>query len=88
MAVNPSTTPTPPRLSGNTQQDLAAIVDWGYSLYRALVIEQRLGERLNAISALTKSAATISSPPTQAEVTEIQTLVNAIIDATQAPVSS
>lgn len=84
MAANLSTTPTPPRLTGNTQNDLQAVVSWGYDLYRTLVVEQRLGERLNAIASLEPLALTISDPPTQAEVQAVHDKVNAIIAAAEA----
>jgi hypothetical protein len=70
------------------KQDMAAIVNWGWDLYRTLVVEQRLGERLNAISSVERLTQTISDPPTKAEVENVQTAVNAIIAAAEAATSS
>lgn len=88
MTENVSTTPTPPRATGNIQADIQAIISWGYDLYRALVVEQRLADRLNAIAAIATSTTVISNPPTKANVEELQTKINAIIAAVQAPVSA
>lgn len=81
MSSNPATIPPPPRLSGNNQADLAAIVSWAYDLYKAVVVEQQLPDRLNAIADLDPITTTISATPTQAEVDELKQKINAIINA-------
>lgn len=81
MPSNAATIPPPPRVTGNPQLDSVALTNWAYDLYKAVVVEQQLPARLNAIADLAQITTTISNPPTQAEVTEIKNKINAIINA-------
>lgn len=79
-----ATTPTPPRLSGDSKQDLMAMTEFMWSLYQALVIENRIDLRTQAMDALTQLDQEISATPTQAEIQAIQTKLNEVIAALQA----
>lgn len=46
------TLPTPPRLTGDADLDLRAVVEWAWGLYRELALLDANGKRLDAISAL------------------------------------
>lgn len=87
MTSNPATIPPPPRLSGSPQVDTQALTNWAYDLYKAVVVEQQLPQRLNAIADLDPITTTISASPTQAEVQELKDKINAIINAAS-PASS
>ena len=78
------TTPTPPRLTGNPADDSKAMVDWAWILYKNLVIETQMAQRLEAIANVSKLTQTITDPPTKTEVENIQTAVNEIIEAARA----
>lgn len=81
MAISAATIPTPPRLTGNAQADNASIVNWAYDLYRVVVVEQQIPNRLNAIATIPAITTGISGSPTQAEVEELRDKINAIITA-------
>lgn len=73
----------PPRLSGNTTQDLQATVEWAWDLYRNLVIEEQVENRLTAVASVSPLTQTISATPTQSEVEALQAKVNELIAAAQ-----
>ena len=81
MAVNNSTIPAVPRLTGNPKIDNQSIMNWAQDLYRVIVVEQKIPDRLNQIATLPLITTAISNPPTQAEVEAVKTMVNAIITA-------
>ena len=87
MAVNNSTIPTAPRLTGNPRVDNNSIMNWAQDLYRVVLVEQKIPERLNQIATLAQITTTISNPPTQAQVEELKQKINAII-AAAAPADS
>lgn len=75
------TFPTPPRTVGDSARDSVALTEWAWGLYRELVVENRVVDRLNAIKAVGQLTQTISATPTQAEVEAVQEKLNAIIAA-------
>lgn len=81
MPSNAATIPTPPRLTGNPKVDAQILTSWAYDLYKAVVVEQQLPSRLNAIADIAPLTITISASPTQDEVTALRDTINAIITA-------
>jgi len=81
MVISSATLPAPPRLIGVPNVDNAAIVDWAWNVYRVVVIEQQIPDRLNAIASLPIISTVISASPTQAQVEELKSKINAIISA-------
>lgn len=76
--------PSPPRLSSASgAENVAAILNWAFQLYQILEAEQQVLSRLNAIAAVDTLTQSISNPPTQAQVTALQTKVNELIAAAQ-----
>lgn len=75
--------PQPPSLSGQTQQDLAAIIEWMEFVYRAVtlgdLIGQRLAERAEKFRDLAALTQAIGDPPTTAQVEAIQERLNDIL---------
>lgn len=91
-----------PRVSGSSDEVVPILLNWMTDFYRAVVaVEARLttAEAANTtldarlttlqadVTALGALTQTISNPPTQAEVTAIQTKVNALIAAFEPPES-
>lgn len=87
MPSNSATIPTPPRLTGNPQVDAQLLTNWAYDLYRVMVVELQLPDRINAIADVPPLTTTISASPTQAQVQEISNKINAVI-AAAAPATS
>jgi hypothetical protein len=69
-----STVPSPPRLTGNGPADLAAMQEWAFGLYRALVLANPDRRRLDAVAA-------VPPLPPGASLGDVITTVNAIIAA-------
>lgn len=76
-----STTPTPPRLTGNPKNDNQAIVDWAFELYKNIVIETRIVQKLNAIQSVDLLTQVIDNPPTQLQVNTMQNKINELLNA-------
>lgn len=87
MPSNSATIPTPPRLSGNPQVDAQLLTNWAYDLYRTVVVELQLPDRINAVADLPPLTTSISASPTQGQVEELRDKINAIISAA-APATS
>lgn len=87
MPSNSATIPTPPRLTGNPAVDAQLLTNWAYDLYRAVVVELQLPDRVNAIADVPQLTTEISASPTQAQVEQIRDKINAIIVAA-APATS
>lgn len=69
------TVPTPPRLTGDSELDLRAVIEWAWGLYRELVLLDVSGKRLDAIAAVTKLDAGTAT------AADAATAANAIITA-------
>ena len=73
---------SPPRLTGDDAGDLRSIHNWQQQLFNDVNNAVNAIEgQLAAIAALGALTQTISNPPTQDEVTAVQTKVNEIIAA-------
>lgn len=69
--------PTPPRLTGDPNQDLPAIVSWAWLLYRELAVQNPDTRRLDTIGNLP------ALPESGAPADSIAATVNAIILASK-----
>jgi hypothetical protein len=68
------TIPTPPRLTGQSEIDLPAVIEWAWGLYREIALQNVDERRLNQIAAVPA----LSNTATTAETIGA---VNAIITA-------
>lgn len=78
-----ATPPPPPRLAGEPQRDNVAIVDWAWSFYRAVVLEQAYADQ-TTVSALQQTVDGVADPASGTVATAQDTANNALIAATNA----
>ncbi len=71
----------PPRLKGDPATDAFESNRYLFQLYYELVVNQKLGNRLDAIAALAPLPTNLTGTPTAAQLNAISAAVNAIIAA-------
>lgn len=79
MARETISSPQPPKFTGSVKEDSQNIFKWAHDWFRVRVMMQRTTARVDAAAAITELSQTISSPPTQSEVTALQSKINEII---------
>ena len=73
--------PTPPRLTGNPAVDVNSLTEYTHLLFKQLVIQGRVLDRLNAAAVLVPASTTFSNPPTTAECRALAEKLNELITA-------
>lgn len=68
------TIPTPPRLTGSSDDDLSAVIEWAWGLYRELAVQNTDRKRLDLVAAVPPLAPDAAAP-------QIASTVNAVIAA-------
>lgn len=76
----------PPRLTGNPQVDINAVISWAFGLYSTLA-GLNFEARLEALDKVEKLTLTVSNPPTQVEMQKVVDKMNEILVAAKQPVT-